>query len=150
MRRRWMVAFLGLLLCVSFANAAGQIRVAILDGQSAGAYHNWRLTTPVLKKELEETGLFNVTVITAPQSDGDFSNFKPDLASYQAIVMNYDGPDWPAELRTQFEQYVSNGGGVVIVHAADNAFPDWPAFNLMSGIGGWRKRDEHAGLYWYW
>ena len=28
------------------------IRVAIVDGQSAGAYHNWRLTTPVLKMEL--------------------------------------------------------------------------------------------------
>jgi type 1 glutamine amidotransferase len=36
------------------------------------------------------------------------------------------------------------------VHAADNAFPDWPAFNLMTGIGGWRHRDEHAGPYWYW
>ena len=68
------------------------IRVAILDGQSAGAYHNWRLTTPVLKMELEETGLFEVTVITAPPSDGDFSNFKPDFERYQAIVMNYDGP----------------------------------------------------------
>ena len=59
--------------------AANLIRVAIIDGQSAGAYHNWRLTTPVLKKELEETGLFEVTVLTAPQSDGDFSNFKPEL-----------------------------------------------------------------------
>jgi type 1 glutamine amidotransferase len=36
------------------------------------------------------------------------------------------------------------------VHAADNAFPDWPAYNLMTGIGGWRHRDEHAGPYWYW
>jgi len=51
----------------------------LLDGQSAGPYHNWRLTTPVLKAELEETGLFTVTVVTAPQSDGDFSNFKPEL-----------------------------------------------------------------------
>jgi len=132
------------------ARAASPIRVAIVDGQSAGAFHNWRLTTPVLKRELEETGLFEVTVITAPASDGDFSNFKPDFGKYQAIVMNYDGPDWPADLRTQFEQYVSGGGGLVIVHAADNAFPDWPAYNLMTGIGGWRKRDEKAGPHWYW
>jgi len=40
----------------------------LLDGESAGLYHNWRLTTPVLKKELEETGLFAVTVVTAPDS----------------------------------------------------------------------------------
>jgi uncharacterized protein len=132
------------------AHAAGLIRVAILDGQSAGAYHNWKLTTPVLKKELEETGLFVVTVITAPTSDGDFSSFKPEFSHYRAIVMNYDGPDWPADLRAQFEKYVSDGGGLVIVHAADNAFPEWTAYNEMIGIGGWRKRDERAGPHWYW
>jgi uncharacterized protein len=141
----------GALLGVGTPRAvSATIRVAIIDGQSAGAYHNWKLTTPVLKKELEDTGLFDVTVITAPPSGGDFSNFNPELSRYQAVVMNYDGPDWPPELRTQFEAYVTHGGGLVVVHAADNAFPDWPAYNLMTGIGGWRKRDEHAGPYWYW
>jgi type 1 glutamine amidotransferase len=144
------VILLGALLCSPAAYGGGLIRVAIVDGQSAGAYHNWKLTTPVMKKELEETGLFEVTVITAPPADGDFSNFKPELSHYQVIVMNYDGPDWPADLRTQFEQFVSGGGGLVVVHAADNAFPDWQAYNLMIGVGGWRKRDEHAGPHWYW
>jgi type 1 glutamine amidotransferase len=125
------------------------IRVLLLDGQSAGPYHNWRLTTPVLKEELEETGLFQITVMTAPPSDGDFGNFKPKLSDYQVIVSNYDAPDWPEDLRTQFEQFVSNGGGLVVVHAADNAFPDWPAYNLMIGIGGWRNRTEKAGPMWY-
>ena len=125
------------------------IKVMILDGQSGGAYHNWRLTTPVLRKELEDTGLFEVTVVTAPASDQDFSGFEPNLGHYKAIVMNYDAPDWPAEMRARFEKYVSDGGGLVIVHATDNAFPNWPAFNEMAGIGGWRNRDEKAGPYWY-
>jgi type 1 glutamine amidotransferase len=128
---------------------ARPIKVMILDGQSGGAYHNWRLTTPVLKKELEETGLFSVTVITAPPPDQDFSDFKPEFDRYQAVVMNYDAPDWPADLRRRFEQYVSGGGGLVIVHAADNAFPNWPAYNEMIGIGGWRGRTQDAGPYWY-
>lgn len=126
------------------------IKVAIVDGDSVIRYHNWHLTTPVLKKELEETGLFEVTVITAPAADGDFSNFKPEFERYQAIVMNYDAASWPAELRAQFERYVSGGGGLVIVHAADNAFPDWPAYNEMTGVGGWRNRNEKAGPHWYW
>ena len=146
---RNLMAFLfGLLYCISTVSAA-PIPVMILDGQSGGAYHNWRLTTPVLQKELEETGLFQVTVVTAPPSDGDFSHFKPEFGKYRAIVMNYDGPSWPEELRHQFEQYVAGGGGLVVVHAADNAFPDWKAYNEMIGIGGWRKRDEKAGPYWY-
>jgi hypothetical protein len=44
---------------------------------------------------------------------------------------------------------MKNGGGLVVVHGADNAFPDWPAFNQMTGIGGWRGRDAPAGPKWY-
>jgi len=151
MRSIAMILASTLMVAAPLLRAAGNpIRVAILDGSSAAAYHNWRLTTPVLKLELEETGLFDVTVLTAPAAGGDFSGFKPEFERYQVIVMNYDGPDWPADLRAQFEQYVSNGGGLVIVHAADNAFPDWPAYNLMTGVGGWRNRNEQAGPYWFW
>jgi type 1 glutamine amidotransferase len=134
-----------------FACSAGAapIRVMLLDGASGGTFHNWRLTTPVLKTELEETGLFQVTVVTAPPADGDFSNFKPEFGRYQVIVSNYDAPDWPAGLRRELEQFVSRGGGLVVVHAADNAFPNWPEYNLMTGIGGWRNRDEKAGPMWY-
>jgi len=129
--------------------ATGPIHVLLLDGQSAGTYHNWQMTTPVLKKELEDSGRFQVTVTTCPRSDGDFSSFRPEFSQYQVIVLNYDGPDWPADLRSQFEHYVQNGGGLVIVHAADNAFPNWPAFNQMAGIGGWRGRNESSGPLWY-
>jgi uncharacterized protein len=139
----------GLLAAGSPAPAAGPIRLMLLDGQSGGPYHAWQLTTPVLKKELEETGLFQVDVVTAPPSGGDFSNFKPEFTNYQAIVFNLDSPEWPAPLMTAFEEFVNSGGGVVIVHAADNAFPNWKAFNQMIGIGGWRGRNENAGPLWY-
>jgi len=131
------------------ASAATPIRVMLLDGQSGGAYHAWQLTTPVLKKELEETGLFQVDVVTAPASGGDFSSFQPAFDKYQAVVWNLDSPEWPPALMASFEQYVKNGGGVVIVHAADNAFPQWKGFNEMIGIGGWRGRNEKAGPLWY-
>src|SRR5579863_1942776 len=129
--------------------AAGPIQVMLLDGASGGSYHNWRVTTPVLKAELEETGLFAVTVVTAPASDGDFSNFKPEFGKYQVIVSNYDAPEWPANLRKDLEAYMAEGGGLVVVHAADNAFPNWPEYDLMIGVGGWRGRNEQAGPMWY-
>ncbi|HLI04044.1 MAG TPA: ThuA domain-containing protein [Terracidiphilus sp.] len=150
MKRICLAVAFCVLCTMQFPMAQSRIAVAILDGASGGPYHNWRLTTQVLKKELEETGLFEVTVLTAPDANGDFSQFHPDFARFRAIVMNYDAPDWPEPLRAKFEQYVSRGGGLVIVHAADNAFPHWPAYNLMIGIGGWRGRDENAGPYWYW
>jgi uncharacterized protein len=125
---------------------AGLVPVLILDGQSGGPYHAWRLTTPVLKRELEDTGLFAVTVAT---TGDDLAAFSPNFSSYKAVVSNYDAPDWPEGLRTQLESYVKGGGGLVIVHAADNAFPGWAAYNEMTGLGGWRNRDEKSGPYWY-
>ena len=100
---------------------------------------------------LDETGLFAVTVVTAPPAGGDFSAFDPQFAKYQAVVMNYDAPDerWPAALKASFEAYMTGGGGLVAVHAADNAFAGWRAFNEMIGVGGWRARNEQAGPYWF-
>lgn len=131
--------------------AAPAIRVMLLDGESGGPYHKWQLVTPVLKKQLEETGLFQVEVVTAPPANGDFSKFKPEFSKYQVVVMNYDAPDerWSAELKASFEQYVKNGGGLVVVHAADNAFGKWKEFNEMIGIGGWRGRNENSGALWF-
>ena len=131
--------------------AAAPIRVMLLDGESGGPYHKWQLTTPVLKKQLDETGLFQVDVVTAPPAGSSFGAFTPEFSKYQVIVLNYDAPDgrWPAELKASFERYVSGGGGLVIVHAADNAFFGWNAFNDMIGVGGWRDRTEKAGPFWF-
>ena len=152
-KRRWFASLTVWLLLtgVRVARAAPAIRAMILDGESGGPYHAWRETTPYLKRMLEETGLFQVNVVTAPPAGGDFGNFKPDWDKYQVVVFNYDAPDerWPDQLKASFEQYVRNGGGFVVVHAADNAFPKWTAYNLMIGIGGWRGRDEKSGPFWY-
>jgi type 1 glutamine amidotransferase len=136
-------------LAVPAVPAAPPIRVMLLDGESGGPYHKWQLTTPVLKKELEETGLFQVDVVTAPPSTGDLSGFKPEFSKYQVVVSNYDAPDWPDPVKASFEQFVKNGGGLVTVHAADNSFGQWAEYNKMIGIGGWRGRTEASGPYWF-
>jgi type 1 glutamine amidotransferase len=146
------LAILGALL-----NAAAPIRVLIVDGESGGPYHDWQRVTPVLRKMLDETTLFDVTVATASTPDpgagpgAPSPQFAPDFSTYQVVMLNYDAPDgrWSAETRTSFERFVQSGGGVVVVHAADNAFPGWTAFNEMAGIGGWRNRSEQAGPYWF-
>jgi hypothetical protein len=114
-----------LLLVVLASSAATPIRVMILDGESGGPYHQWPIVTLVLKKQLDETGLFQVDVVTAPPAGGDFSAFKPDFTKYPVVVFNYDAPDdrWPANLKASFEEYMRNGGGMVSVHATDNGFP---------------------------
>ena len=40
---------------------------------------------------------------------------------------------------------MTNGGGMVSVHAADNAFPGWLEFNRMIAVGGWDGRNQNTG-----
>lgn len=133
------------LMVVNSAPAAEpELKVLIVDGRNN---HDWRSTTPHMKKLLEETGMFSVDVATAPiKGQQSLEDFKPEFSEYDAILMNYNGnKNWPKETRKAFEKYVSNGGGVVIVHAADNAFPNWEEYNEMIGLGGWGGRNEKSG-----
>lgn len=147
-------------LLAPVAEAQAPIPVMLLDGESGGPYHDWARVTVAVKKMLDETGLFATTVVTVPSGGADAagppsgpapSSFAPDFSKYRVVVMNYDAPDerWPAALKASFERYIAAGGGLVAVHATDNAFAGWTAFNEMVGIGGWRGRAEQAGPYWF-
>src|SRR5688572_26066145 len=147
-----IIPVVGLVALASLAGSGqSRIPVMLLDGESGGPYHDWPRVTVALKKMLDETGLFATTVVTAPPAGGDYTTFAPDFSKYRVVVMNYDAPDerWPAALKASFERYVAGGGGLVAVHAADNAFAGWTAFNEMVGVGGWRGRAEQAGPYWF-
>ncbi|MCU0914566.1 MAG: DUF1080 domain-containing protein [Planctomycetes bacterium] len=118
------------------------IKALIVDGQNN---HDWKATTPVLKRLLEETRLFTVDVATSPGPKEPMDSFKPDFAKYDVVVANYTGADWPKDTQAALVSYMNNGGGLVIFHAANNAFPSWPEWNEMIAVGGWGGRNEKAG-----
>jgi type 1 glutamine amidotransferase len=124
------------------ALAAPAHKALIVTGQNG---HDWKSTTPVLKKLLEDTGLFTVDVATSPEKGKDMSGFKPKFSDYELVVSNYQGDAWPEETRKAFVDYVKNGGGVLIYHFALAAFPEWKEYNEIIGLGGWGNRKEDAG-----
>jgi len=130
--------------------AAAPIRVMLLDGANN---HDWKSTSPVIRKILDEATIFTTTTVTV--DNADLNGFKPDWSRYDVVVLNYntgiagDAPGWLPETKRSFERYVSTGGGLVSVHAADNGFAGWPEFNEMIAVGGWGNRDERSGPYWY-
>lgn len=147
MRCRLSLLMFGLVaLCPLLLTAAEKLPVLIVDGQNNHGV--WPKTTRMMQKYLEETGLFTVDIATtAPQ--GTDENFQPEFGKYRAVVSNYNGAAWPSATQKAFADYVRQGGGFVVVHAADNAFPEWPEYNQMIGLGGWGGRDEKSGPYVY-
>jgi len=128
--------------------AAEPLKALIIDGQNN--HGCWPQTTQLMKRHLERSGLFTVDVVThAPR--GVDPAFQPRFADYAVVVSNFGhgAAAWKDETRAAFEDYVRGGGGLVVVHAADNSFPEWPAYNEMIGLGGWGNRNEKSGPYVY-
>ncbi len=123
------------------------LSVLLVDGQNN---HKWQETTPLVKKALESTGRFKVDVATSPEKGGDMSTFAPKFSDYDVVVSNYNGEPWSEATQKAFEDFVAGGGGFVSVHAADNSFPKWSAYNRMIGLGGWGGRNEKDGPYVRW
>lgn len=103
-----------------------------------------------IKQIMENSNLFAVDIVTAPSGREDISSFQPDFSKYDLVVLNYDGRTWPEKTRNNFEKYVSDGGGVVIVHSSVIPMRDWPFYNEMVGLGAWGNRNEKDGPYIYW
>jgi uncharacterized protein len=142
--RSWLTALLFGLLAVSVAWADPPLKALVVDGQNA---HNWKETSPVLKQLLEQSGMFQVDVATSPPKGQDMSGFQPKFSDYALVVLNYQGDEWPEDTKQAFVDYVKNGGGVLVYHFACAAFPKWPEYNEIIGLGGWGGRNETAGPY---
>jgi type 1 glutamine amidotransferase len=77
--------------------------------------------------------------------------FAPDFSKYDVVISNFGwtAAPWPVATQQALEKFVRNGGGFVLVHAADNSFPEWTEFNKMIGLGAWGDRSEKNGPYVY-
>ncbi len=148
------------------------IKTLIVDGQNN--HVQWPKITFMMKKIMEETGRFSVDVqrtkytwegaefiasypieglsktesLKKPQMD---SSFSPNFKKYDLVICNFgwNAAPWPEKTQKEFEKYIKKGGGLVVIHAADNSFPTWPAYNQMIGLGGWGDRTEKDGPYVY-
>lgn len=134
-------------LTTSPAVARGKkIKALIISGQNN---HNWQVSHRVLRLILTQSELFEVDTLLTPPQGGDMSNFNPDFGQYDVVVLDYNGDRWSKSTDEAFLKYVQRGGGVVVYHAADNAFAQWEEYNKIIALGGWEGRDERSGPYYY-
>jgi type 1 glutamine amidotransferase len=102
-----------------------------------------------IKELLSMYPLYNgqkTTAVDEPKPDPDYC---PAFEDYDVVISNFgwQASDWPESTRKNFEKYMAEGGGLVVVHAANNSWGDWTEYNKMIGIGGWGGRDANSGTY---
>lgn len=128
---------------------SAKIKVLLLTGQS-NQWHNWKVSSEALTAIVSGDSMFELDTLVSPGAGEDFSGFCPVWSDYDAVLLDYEGDEWPEGTQAAFERYVAEGGGLVAFHAADNAFANWKAFNEMIGVGGWGGRDEAVGSMVRW
>ena len=112
--------------------------------------HYWQGACEAMKQILENSGMFKVDFAFTPDFGGDIATFKPDFHQYDLIVINYGGATWTEPVRKNFEKYVADGGGVVVIHSSVVPMADWKEYNEIIGMGAWDGRNEKDGPYLYW
>lgn len=121
-------------------NEAKMVRTLLLTGENN---HNWRYTSRVHKDTLEATGRFSVDIADdAPAALADAEAVK----GYGLFILDYNGPRWGEEAEANFLTAVAGGAGVVVIHAANNAFDGWTAYEQMCGLL-WREGTSHGGFH---
>jgi len=125
------------------------IRVLIVDGFSN---HDWKRTTWMVRSILEETGRFEVTVSTAPNTADSLSrtSWDPDFEHYAVVIQNTNNIQdtalrWPRRVEQRLEAYVKGGGGLYVLHSANNAFASWLQYDTIIGLG-WRPMNTGFAL----
>ena len=131
------------LILFSSTQAQGQknkiIPVLIVDGFSN---HDWKQTTNVTKWILEQSGRFKIDITTIPADSLERATWLPKFDKYAVIIQNTNNIHdprlrWPSLAELALETYVRKGGGLYILHSANNAFPHWKEYDKMIGLG-WR------------
>ena len=138
------------LVCASITNCASAkrqpLKALIVTGQNN---HNWQVSHQALQHILEQSDMFVCDIAQTPSKSGDMSTFNPRFENYDVVVLDYNGDRWSKQTDEAFLRYVQAGGGVVVYHAADNAFAEWEEFNRIIALGGWEGRNEKSGPYYY-
>jgi len=138
--------FAGLALFAPAAAAEKKIKVLVIGGQNN---HDWAKSTPFMEGILNGAGHFEATVDNAPPRDApqeQWDAWQPKFSDFDCILLDYNGQMWPERVQSDFVNYVREGGGVVVIHAANNSFVGWKEYEAMVGLL-WRGPGYGASLY---
>ena len=137
------IALLASVVCCALPSAAAAedaaIRVLIVTGMDHPA-HNWRTTTAALEKVLPEDPRVQITLLTDP-----YQLDKADLSKVNVLFLhfnNWQRPDPNDQAKANLRSFVERGGGLVLLHFACGAFPNWPEFPKLAGKV-WDRKNGH-------
>ncbi|QEC52158.1 trehalose utilization protein [Anseongella ginsenosidimutans] len=141
--RQWA----GILLLIFFiypgcsgGSGSKSIKVLIVTGMDHPA-HDWETTSKAVRRELMKDPRMKVDIL-----DNPYRLDTVDLqANYDVVFLNFNNwekPDPGKEAQENLQNFVAEGGGLVLMHFACGAFLDWEEFPQLAGKV-WDQKNAH-------
>jgi uncharacterized protein len=121
------------------------IRALIVTGVDYEGHH-WKETAPALQKVLEQDRRIEARIVADPEFLAT-----PVVGDYDVIVLHFCHNSLPDDrrhfarekaIRGNLVEFVKQGKGLVAIHLACAAFPDWPEYVKLVGKV-WDRKTFH-------
>jgi uncharacterized protein len=116
------------------------IKTLLMTGENN---HDWERSALFCLDLMQSSGKFIVDLTEHPSET--LAN-SAALSNYQLFFVDYNGSDWGDEAKANFEDRVRNGTGVCILHASNNSFIGWKAYEEMCALV-WRDGSSHGSYH---
>ncbi len=144
---RWITGLLliiaGCLVSTSITQAQSSLRTLVITGAAPYGYHPWERNIELIEPRLEAFEVADVEYHIAHGLE-DWRKWDGNYSDYDAIVIIYYWAQAPEAELKKLDQYVRDGGALVIVHSSLAGFWEQEIFDQWTGIA-YRERDANYG-----
>lgn len=122
---------------------AAKLNALVITGGAPYGYHPWESNVELLKPRLKAFGFDDVEYLIAKGLE-DWRKWDGRFADYDAVVIMYYWSQAPERKLEALDQYIRDGGALVVVHSALAGFWKQRLFDEWTGLA-YRERAEAYG-----
>ncbi len=143
MKEIFLIIFLLFSIPTIAQESGKKIKVLILQ---ADDHHDVVVQGETFAQILNSTKLFDVSQVNILEHQ-EWEIIDLQFSNYGLILSSNLGQNWPESLKLNLDQYLSEGGNLVIIHQGVASHQDWPKFREMIGLG-WAKSSAGQHMFW--
>lgn len=146
---RWFIGMVLILIISSSPTWAipfqqkDSIKTLVITGAAPYGYHPWESNIEIMESRLQTFDKIDTEYLIAKGLE-DWRKWDGQFSDYDAILIIYYWSQAPEANLKRLDQYVRNGGALVVAHSALAGFWNQEVFDQWTGIA-YRERDASYG-----
>jgi hypothetical protein len=123
--------------------ASNSIETLVITGAAPYGYHPWKSNIEKIEPRLKAFGYDEMDYLIA-QGLEDWRKWDGDFREYDAVVIIYYWSQAPPKMLETLDQYLCEGGALIVAHSALAGFWKQSRFDAWTGIAYRERADEYG------